>query len=64
MNPESESVLDSILKSGENLEDLENDIYDIKIDENNKFGKKAIDCFKNNILLAKMVLFKLVTLSE
>lgn len=56
MNPDSENLKDSILKSGENLEDLEDKVYDYNIDENNTFGLKMSESFKSNILMSKMVL--------
>jgi hypothetical protein len=55
VNPDSESLCDSIIKSGENIEELEERIYQYQIDDNNEFGRKAVSSFKNNILLAKKV---------
>ena len=54
-NPDSDSLLESVYKAGENLEELEDKITSYVLDENNLLGKKAIACFKSNILLAKKV---------
>jgi hypothetical protein len=55
INPDSESLNDSIIKSGENIEELEERVYEYHLDESNDLGKKGISSFKNNMLLAKKV---------
>lgn len=55
INPDSEYLNDSIIKSGEYLEDLEDKIYSYNLDDNNILGKRAMECFKNNLLIVKEV---------
>ena len=55
INPDSESLYESIVKSGENIEDLEDKIWEYNLHESNQFGKKALESFKGNLLVAKQV---------
>jgi hypothetical protein len=55
INPDSESLANSIYKSGENLEDIEEKIYSYELDESNYYGKILMNIFKKNIFYGKQV---------
>ena len=60
INPDCENLMDSIVKSGENLEDIDDKVRGYKIDYHNQHGKILSQMFKDNLLLAKQVFFLLI----
>lgn len=53
MNPDSDSLLESITKSNENVLDLEDSAYGYKLESRNIYGIKLLNMFKTNLLLLK-----------